>query len=67
MDNEESLTEADDTLDDDCTCEEECDHQYHLSENVWTSSCSPSCSVHGDSVREGEKNATDPEREPRAK
>ena len=43
----EGLTEADDTLDDDCTCPENCDHEYHLFERVWKTECDEDCPIHG--------------------
>ncbi len=62
MEKDESLTEADDTLDDDCTCAVECDHEHDLLENVWKPSCDPSCPVHGSHLLEGGRSAIDPER-----
>ena len=50
MDDAEYLTEADDTLEDDCTCPQECDHEYHLIDKVWKTLCDPACPMHSDNV-----------------
>jgi hypothetical protein len=46
----EFLTEADDTLEDDCTCPRDCDHEHHLIDNVWKTTCDPTCPIHSDNV-----------------
>jgi len=50
MSDAEGLTEADDTLDDDCTCSPECTHESVLMNGQWRKECDPSCPVHGESV-----------------
>lgn len=47
MDENESATESDDTLDDDCTCPADCDHEYRWVDDVWKAACVPACPVHG--------------------
>jgi hypothetical protein len=49
MDDAESLTEADDTLEDDCICSKGCDHEALLVDDVWKTACDPACPIHGDS------------------
>ena len=48
MDDAESLSEADDTLEDDCTCAPGCDHEHRLRKGEWVLSCDPACPVHGE-------------------
>ena len=66
MDNDEIVTEADDTLDDDCTCADACDHEFHLSDNVWEPSCDPSCLVHREGHRDVVRHVSDHEPQSRA-
>ena len=41
MDDALGLTEADDTLDDDCTCSPDCDHEYQEIDGEWGPPCDP--------------------------
>ncbi len=41
----DDLTEADDTLDDDCTCPERCEHE-RPSRDGGEVACDPACPVH---------------------
>ena len=50
MDDGEGLTESDDTLEDDCTCPRDCDHEYHLIDNIWRAACDPACPIHSENV-----------------
>ena len=47
MDDALDITEADDTFDDDCTCDENCDHEYHVVDGEAEFPCDPMCPVHG--------------------
>jgi hypothetical protein len=47
MDDAEGLTESDDTLEDDCNCPKNCDHEYRLVDRVWRTECDPACPIHG--------------------
>jgi hypothetical protein len=47
MSDGEGIAEADDTLDDDCTCEEGCFHEEVADREGNVSRCDAACPVHG--------------------